>query len=108
LKFDKLQLWARVINLPFNLRNDDWGKAIAKQLNKNASSMLIDPVGGYLRARITVDVNKPLRRGMLIDSARRQSTYWYDIQYENIPFFCFSCGGWGILMATVRLRVVEM
>ncbi|KAM0821979.1 hypothetical protein ACQ4PT_071815 [Festuca glaucescens] len=95
LKFDKLQLWARVINLPFNLRNDVSGKAIAKQLDKNASSVLIDPVGGYLRARITVDVNKPLRRGMLIDSAKRQSTDWYDIQYENIPFFCFSCGRLG-------------
>lgn len=30
LKFDKIQLWARVLNLPFNLRNDTWGKAIAK------------------------------------------------------------------------------
>jgi hypothetical protein len=25
LKFDKLQIWARVLNLPYNLRNDTWG-----------------------------------------------------------------------------------
>uniref|UniRef100_A0ACD5U3J6 Uncharacterized protein n=1 Tax=Avena sativa TaxID=4498 RepID=A0ACD5U3J6_AVESA len=95
LKFDKLQLWDRVINLPFNLMNENWGKAIARQLDKNATSVQIDPVGGYLRARITVDVNKPLRRGMLIESAKRQSTDWYEIQYEQVPYFCFSCGRLG-------------
>jgi hypothetical protein len=53
LKFDKLQLWARVINLPFNLRTGPWGKAIAKQIDKAATSVQIDPTRGYLRARIT-------------------------------------------------------
>jgi hypothetical protein len=92
LKFDKLQLWARVINLPFNLMNETWGTAIAKQIDKGASSVSVDPVGGYLRARITVNVTKPLRRGLLIESAKRQSTDWYEIQYEQVPHFCFSCG----------------
>jgi hypothetical protein len=32
LKFDKLQVWARVMNLPFNLRDDLWTKAIARQI----------------------------------------------------------------------------
>jgi hypothetical protein len=95
LKFDKLQLWARVINLPFNLMNETWGKAISRQLDTNASSVTVDSVGGFLRARIMVDVTKPLRRGMLIDSAKRKSTDWYEIQYEQIPHFCFSCGRLG-------------
>jgi hypothetical protein len=95
LKFDKLQLWARVLNLPFNLRNPIWGKAIAQQIDKNATQVVFDPVGGYLRARVTVDVTKPLRRGLLIDSAARQSTDWYEIQYEHLPHFCFSCGRLG-------------
>ncbi|KAM0890300.1 hypothetical protein ACQ4PT_027121 [Festuca glaucescens] len=96
LKFDILQLWARVLNLPFNLMKEPWGTAIAKQLDKGASSVSVDPVGGgYLRARITVDVTKPLRRGMLIESAKRKSTDWYEIQYEQVPHFCFSCGRLG-------------
>jgi hypothetical protein len=36
-----------------------------------------------------------LRRGLLIDSAARQSTDWYEIQYEHLPHFCFSCGRLG-------------
>jgi hypothetical protein len=56
LKFDKLQLWVRVLNLPFNLRTSDWGKAIAKQIDKNSTQVVFDPVGGFLRAIVTVDV----------------------------------------------------
>jgi hypothetical protein len=95
LKFDKLQLWVRVLNLPFNLRTSDWGKAIAKQIDKNSTQVVFDPVGGFLRARVTVDVTKPLRRGILIDSAARKGRDWYEFQYEHIPHFCFSCGRLG-------------
>lgn len=95
LKFDKLQLWARVINLPFHLRTDAWGEAIAKQIDKNTSMIHIDPMGGFLRARVTVDVRKPLRRWILIDSELRKSRDWFDIQYEQVPYFCFSCGRLG-------------
>ncbi|KAM0863587.1 hypothetical protein ACQ4PT_044496 [Festuca glaucescens] len=49
LKFDRLQLWVRVLNLPFNLRTPVWGKAIAKQIDKTATQTTFDPVGG-LRA----------------------------------------------------------
>ena len=95
LKFDKLKVWARVANLPFNLQDDAWCKAIAKQIDKEASSIHFDHGGGYLRARVTLDVAKPLRRWILINSARRGSTDPYEIQYENIPHFCFSCGRLG-------------
>jgi hypothetical protein len=66
-----------------------------KQLDKNATLFVFDPVGGYLRVRITVDVDKPLRRGILINSAARKSRDWYEIQYEHVPHFCFSYGRLG-------------
>ena len=72
-------IWVRIPNLPFNLRNDVRGKAVAKQIDKNASSVQFDPVGGYLRARVTINVRKPLRRWILIDSAARGGRDWYDI-----------------------------
>jgi hypothetical protein len=27
-----------------------------------------------------------------VDNAKEGSQEWYDIQYENLPYFCFSCG----------------
>lgn len=95
VSFDRLQLWARVINLPYNLRDDVWGKEIANQIDKNASSVQFDHTGGYLHARVTIDVSKPLRRWIPIESARRKKQDLYEIQYEHVPHFCFSCGRLG-------------
>lgn len=57
--------------------------------------MQFDHANGFLRVRVTLDVTKPFRRWILIDSAKRGSTDVYDIEYENIPHFCFSCGRLG-------------
>ncbi|KAM0872458.1 hypothetical protein ACQ4PT_038703 [Festuca glaucescens] len=95
LKFDRLQMWARVLNLPFNLGDKKWWLPIAHQIDKLTKEVYFDHVGGYLRVRVTVDVAKPLRRCILIDSARRQKVDMYDVQYEQIPHFCFSCGRLG-------------
>ncbi|KAE8799379.1 hypothetical protein D1007_25319 [Hordeum vulgare] len=95
LKFDRLQVWARVMNLPYNLKTSGRGLAIAKQIDANATVVEVDPAGGYLRARVMITVEKLLRRWILITSAKRKQTDCYDIQYENIPHFCFSCGRLG-------------
>ncbi|KAM0917104.1 hypothetical protein ACQ4PT_009734 [Festuca glaucescens] len=95
LRFDRLQLWARVTNLPFNLRDKKWWLPIARQIDEMVKEVQFDHVGGFLRARVTVDVAQPLRRWILIESARRQCTDMYEVQYEQIPHFCFSCGGLG-------------
>lgn len=62
VKFDKLMVCARVVNLPYNLRDETWWNPIAKQMDKNASAVKFEHNGGYLRARISIDVAKPLRR----------------------------------------------
>ncbi|KAM0880761.1 hypothetical protein ACQ4PT_033362 [Festuca glaucescens] len=95
LKFDRLSVWARVMNLPFNLRDKKWWLLIAKQIDEGVKEVHFDHNGGYLRARVTIDVASPLRRWVLIESARRQCTDLYDIQYEQLPHFCFSCGRLG-------------
>ncbi|KAI5013974.1 hypothetical protein ZWY2020_055364 [Hordeum vulgare] len=95
VQFDRLSLWARVPNLPYNLRNATWGKLIAQQIDKDATSVQFDHLSGYLRARVSIEVKKPLRRWILITSAKRKKTDLYDIQYEQVPHFCFSCGRLG-------------
>ncbi|KAE8804669.1 Alanyl-tRNA synthetase [Hordeum vulgare] len=93
VKFDRLSLWARVPNLPYNLHNDAWGKLIAQQIDKDTTVVQFDHVGGFLRARVSIEVCKPLRRWSLIDSAKRKKVDMYDIQYEHVPHF--SCGRLG-------------
>jgi hypothetical protein len=82
------------MNLPFNL-NDDWGKEIAEMVGEfisldTSNANLV--TGKYLRARVWIDVNEPLQRWVVIDSTLREACDWYDVKYENVPYFCFSCG----------------
>ena len=79
LRFNRLKVWARVVNLPFHLRNDKWGKMIAQQIDPKAGPIQFDHAGGFLRARVTLNVDDPLRRWILIDSAKRKSTDLYEI-----------------------------
>lgn len=67
VRFDRLLIWARILNLPYHMRNDTWGLKIAVQIDKDATMVRSNHVGGFLRARVSIEVEKPLRRWILID-----------------------------------------
>lgn len=48
--------------------------------------------GAFLRARVTIEIDKPLRRGVLLQMSRGEEPKWFDAQYEKLPFYCFACG----------------
>ncbi|KAE8769561.1 hypothetical protein D1007_58861 [Hordeum vulgare] len=98
LKFEMMQIWARVINLPFNLRCPPWPEGIAKLVGK-VIRVDVDAkgfaFGEALRARVWINVNEPLMRWVRLESAKTKEVVFYDIQYEALPYFCFSCGCMG-------------
>jgi hypothetical protein len=49
-------------------------------------------LGSFMSVRFEVNINKPLLRRVAVFSLRRNSTDWFDVQYENLPHYCFSCG----------------
>jgi len=49
-------------------------------------------MGKDLRARIIISLNEPVSRVVSVFSSRRKRKEWYDVVYERVPFFCFSCG----------------
>jgi hypothetical protein len=95
LRFDKLLIWVRVIDLPYNKLNIPWGKKIASKIGQfvcldvNKDGLVS---AQYLRARVFINVKEPIMRWVGLDSARLGKTFWYNIQYEFLPYFCFSCG----------------
>ncbi|KAM0927037.1 hypothetical protein ACQ4PT_003157 [Festuca glaucescens] len=96
IRFDKLLIWVRVLNLPFNLLNSTWGDRIAKEISDDVVRVDVNKQGltsgGFLRARVWIKVDVPLRRCIAIDSSRRESCDWYELEYEGLPYFCFACG----------------
>lgn len=48
--------------------------------------------GSFLRARVAIEVMKPLRRGVLLKTRKEAEPKWFDIQYEKLPFYCLAFG----------------
>ncbi|KAM0836626.1 hypothetical protein ACQ4PT_062196 [Festuca glaucescens] len=95
MRFDKLMIWVRVIDLPYNKLNGIWGERIAKKVGEFVK-LDINKDGlvsaQYLRARVYIKVKDPLMRWVGLESVKLGKTFWYSIQYEFLPYFCFSCG----------------
>lgn len=93
--FDKINLWVRILNLPLRWMNAHRGVR-AMGLIGDVKKMDVDgdgkASGAFLRARVAVDLAKPLRRGVLLKTDKAKPPDWFDLQYEKLPFFCHSCG----------------
>lgn len=48
--------------------------------------------GAFLRARVAIEIDKPLRRGVLLRIRRMKEPKLFEAQYEWLPFYCFACG----------------
>lgn len=93
--FDHMSIWARILNLPFELMNDKWGWKIAEMVG-TVEKVEVDAQhrawGPYLRVKVKIDITKPLRRGIALFSSKRKTTEWYEVRYEKVPNYCYSCG----------------
>lgn len=45
----------------------------------------------YFRARVTIQIDKPLKRRMKLRKSEKQWC-WVNFKYEGVPTFCFICG----------------
>jgi hypothetical protein len=48
--------------------------------------------GSYLRVRVTIDPSEPIMRYVSVFSKKKNKTVEYEVMYEKLPIFCFSCG----------------
>lgn len=93
--FDRMEIWARIIDLPLGWMNQVRG-ARAMALIGTVVKMDVDrdgkASGAFLRARVAIEINKPLKRGVLLRMSHGEEPKWFAVQYERLPFYCFSCG----------------
>jgi hypothetical protein len=96
--FNGLKIWAQIINLPFGYMHKRWGALIAGSLGIKGSTPIVDCDdtgrcwGSFMRVRVEVDINKPLLWGVTVFFQRRKAIEWFEVQYEHLPHYCFSCG----------------
>ncbi|CAN6235065.1 unnamed protein product [Urochloa humidicola] len=96
--FAKMEMWVRILNLPLGWMNERRGRRAAGLVGDVVKVDVDrdgDASGPFLRARVAIEVDKPLRRGVFLQTKRNAEPEWFDIQYEKLPFFCYSCGVMG-------------
>lgn len=96
--FDRMEIWARIPDLPLGWMNRTRGsKAMA--LLGHVTSMDVDvdgkASGVFLRARVAIEVDKPIKCGVLLRMSKKEEPKWFHVQYERLPYICFSCGRFG-------------
>jgi hypothetical protein len=93
--FDRLPIWVRVMSLDYGLMNSDRGTHLVAKLGK-VEYVEVDENGkawgSFLRARVVIDLSQPIMRCVSVYSRKKDTTIFFDVMYERLPMFCFSCG----------------
>ena len=81
-------------NIPLKNLTHETGEAIGSSIGKvvQVADLEDDDVGGeFLRARVTMDISKPLPRVSKLRSGGKQIGL-VGLKYERLPNFCYWCG----------------
>jgi hypothetical protein len=90
-----MEIWVRLLDLPLGWMNTLRGTRAMKLLG-DVVKLDVDNDGKasvpFLRARVAIDMSKPIKRGVLLKMSKDSAPEWFDARYEKLPFFCRSCG----------------
>jgi len=96
--FDKVEMWVRILDLLLGWMNREKGARVMDMIGK-VVSMDVDSdgkaSGAFLRARVSIEIDRPIRRGIFLRLKRGEEPKWFKVQYEKLPYICFSCGKLG-------------
>jgi len=80
INFDRVELWVRILNLPLGWMNRSRGSR-AMDLIGNVVRLDVDAdgkaSGAFLRARVAVQIDKPVRRGIFLRINKNEDPRWF-------------------------------
>lgn len=94
IKLNDLYIWVQVYDLPIGFNSEFIHQSVGNFVGKFLRS---DPKNfhgvwrNYIRIKVAVNVNKPLKSQMRIKKAGGE-WMWIKFKYERLPSFCFYCG----------------
>lgn len=93
VSFQFSPFWVRLLDVPFGKRTENMAREIGEVLGGFLELDNTDPLGWqeFMRIRVMVDLNKPLRREVKIGGLGN-AVKWVDIKYERLTDFCYYCG----------------
>lgn len=94
VKFQNLNIWARVYDLPTGFRTKNIARQIGEKIGEVLKVDLGDETSGwrdYLRIRVKLDITKPLTRIVYVSVGDKRRLP-FRVKYERLPKFCAVCG----------------
>ncbi|KAK3123280.1 hypothetical protein QOZ80_8AG0627820 [Eleusine coracana subsp. coracana] len=94
ISFERMAIWVRILNTPFGWMNAQHGMRVMNLIGKTVKMDVNadgKASGAYLRGRVEIDVNKPIRRGVMFKIVGNKPE-WFVVQYEKLSFYRYSCG----------------
>ncbi|GMJ04099.1 hypothetical protein HRI_004079100 [Hibiscus trionum] len=101
----KIMVWIRIPGLPYRYYTKSLFSHIASSLgivvriDYNTSEGCR---GKFARLALMVDLEKPLKSGVIVDGKRQV------VEYEGLPAICFACGKYGHTKENCGLLVTDM
>ncbi|XP_039815364.1 uncharacterized protein LOC120678302 [Panicum virgatum] len=95
VEFTTIPIWIRVARLPMGLMKKEVAIQIGEELGEFMEVDLENDefaAGRFLRVKVRIEIEKPLRRGIMIDVGEGAQERWCPITYEFLPDFCYVCG----------------
>ncbi|KAK1390943.1 hypothetical protein POM88_019121 [Heracleum sosnowskyi] len=94
VELNHMELWVQVYDLKAGFRTERVVREVGNYIREFVASCPSNFIGvwrDFLRVRVKVDVNKPLKRRMKVRRTG-DAWFWINFKYENVPTFCFICG----------------
>ncbi|KAK1565320.1 hypothetical protein Q3G72_024056 [Acer saccharum] len=94
MKFNKAEFWIQIHNTPLMCMSADIGRFLGSIVrdvdidNRDLGSQ----VAGFLRVRVAIEIDKPLRRFLRINVLGDGVETGMLMKYERLLDFCFKCG----------------
>jgi hypothetical protein len=93
VRIDSINLWVRFYDVPVTLMTTAFTSVLARKVSSTVLQIQ-DPVRNFLRARVAYPLDEPLKPTVAA-SIKDKGAMYFEVKYENVPFFCFCCGRMG-------------
>ncbi|KAK1554283.1 hypothetical protein Q3G72_010086 [Acer saccharum] len=94
LKFKSVDFWVQIHNLPLLCLTEEigffLGSMIGVVLDMDLGA-IVEGMSRFLRVRVTVDIDKPLQRCLLVDLLGNGKIITMLLRYERLMDYCFRC-----------------
>ncbi|KAK3199877.1 hypothetical protein Dsin_023292 [Dipteronia sinensis] len=94
LRFNKVELWVQIHDVPIMCTNKRTAKWLAEQV-EGVLDILADSKecwGKFMKVKVQIDITKPLKRWLRLKLDKSNKVVVVGPKYERLPELCYACG----------------